>query len=352
MHPRSFTFDPDDIARAQLITLRAPKLDVLLPESRAVMPGIAHFLESGFKARDREGRLLLPNLRALSNSTVGVFSDYSGESTGQYFTYSFLVCAFGSLGPFKERMAALRISTGIGHKEIAFKDLGMGQIRRLMPQYLRLTNNYISGLVFTLVVDKGIPSLFGPGDRETQRIVADALEKRGYGSVRPKVAEKLFRVVHIIAFLLALLGHEGQKIFWMTDNDSIAESSDKHYKLLGVLNDVLPLYTTKSFGLLGGARPFQPRSFDYLDLLSVPDIAAGALAQCISSTSALGHESARIKDGGDHILRWLCYDSFALKKFSMIIKRDTKGDVGFGTINLEARAPIADEVFIPMELMR
>ncbi|MGH6837396.1 MAG: hypothetical protein ACREDT_01055 [Methylocella sp.] len=351
MYPKKFTFDPTVIARARLVTLRAPNLNVLLPENQAEMPGIAHFLEDGFKARDKEGKLLLPDLRALSNSTVGVFSDYAGESTGQYLAYSFLVCAFGSLGPFKEQMAALRKRAGIGHKEIAFKDLRR-QLRRMLPQYLGLTDNYISGLVFTLVVDKGISSLFGPGGPETQQVATAALEKCGYGSVKPKVAEKLFRVVHITAFLLALLGHQGQKVFWMTDNDAIAESPDKHQRLLAVLNNVLPLYTTKPFSFLGGARPFQPRAFEYLDLLSVADITAGAIAQCLSSIDTLGHDKAQIKDGGNDILRWLCHDSITLKKFSMVVRRDAGGNIGSGPVNFEARTPIANEVFVPMQLVR
>lgn len=246
-------------------------------------------------------------------------------------------------------MAALRTAS-IGHKEIAFKDFGMGQLRRMLPPYLRLVDQYVSGLVFTLVVDKSIPSLFGPA--ETLRHLVTALEEHGYGSVVPKVAEKLFRVVHTTAFLLALLGHQGQKIFWMTDNDAIGETSKKHKQLLAVLNGVLPLYTTKAFSFLGGARPFQPKAFEYLDLLSVADVAAGAVAQCLSSIDATGHDKARIKEGGDHVLRWLCHDSITLKKFCMIVKRDAKGDIGCGPVNFEARTPIADEVFIPMQLVR
>ena len=162
MYPKKFTLDPDIVARARLVTLKAPNLDVLLPENRAEMPGIAKFLEDGFKARHREGKLLLPDLSALSNTTVGIFSDYAGESTGRYQTYSFLVCAFGSLDPFKGQMAKLRASSYIGDKEIAFKDFRMGQLQRMLPSYLRLVDQYVSGLVFTLVVDKKIPSLFGP----------------------------------------------------------------------------------------------------------------------------------------------------------------------------------------------
>jgi hypothetical protein len=351
MYPRKFTFDPVTVARARMVTLRAPNLNVLLPENRGKMPGIAHFLEGGFKARDKEGKLLLPDLRALRNTTVGIFSDYGGESTGRYLTYSFLVCAFGSLGPFKQRMAELRKKAGVGRKEIAFKDLGMGQLQRMLPHYLRLVDQYVSGLVFTLVVEKSIPSLFGPPGPETLREEVTALEGVGYSKVVPKVAEKLFRVVHTTAFLLALLGHQGQKIFWMTDNDAIAETPEKHELLLAVLYRVLPLYTNKAFGLLGGARPFQPREFEYLDLLSVADIAAGAVAQCLSSIDAVGHDKAQIKDSAEHVLRWLCHNSVTLKKFCMTVKRDANGDIGYGPVNFEARTPTADEIFVPMQLL-
>jgi hypothetical protein len=351
MYPKRFIFDPVQVARARLVTLRSPNLNVLLPENRAEMPGIAHFLEDGFKARDKEGKLLLPDLSALSNTTVGIFSDYAGESTGTYLTYSFLFCAFGSLEPFQQQMAALRMKASIGHKEIAFKDFGMGQLRRMLPRYLRLVDQYVSGLVFTLVVDKSVPSLFGPAPEALQRAVATLREHR-YGNVVPKVAEKLFRVVHTIAFLLALLGHQGQKIFWMTDHDAIGETPEKHKQLLAILNGVLPLYTTKSFSLLGGARPFQPRAFEYLDLLSVADIAAGAVAQCLSGIDAVGHDKAQIKEGCDHVLRWLCHNSITLKKFCMTVRCDAKGDIVFGPVNFEARTPIADEFFIPTQLVQ
>jgi len=298
-------------------------------------------------------RLLLPDLRALANRTVGIFSDYAGEdSSSRYLTYSFLVCSFGSLEPFKQQMATLRKKASIGNKEIAFKDFRMGQLRRMLPPYLRLVDQYVLGLVFTLMVDKSIPSLFGPPGPGTLQQLVSGLEEHGYGSVVPKVAEKLFRVVHITAFLIALLGHQGQKIFWMTDNDSIGETPEKHQQLLSILNKVLPLYTTKAFSFLGGARPFQPRAFEYLDLLSVADVAAGAVAQLFSSIDALGHDKAQIKDGGNDVLRWLCHDSITLKKLCIIVRRDVKGDIVYGPVNFEARTPIADEVFVPMQLVR
>ena len=132
MYRKQFTFDPKIIERARVVTLRSPDLNVLRDENRAELPGLAHFLEQGFKAHDAEGKLLLPDLSALANRTVGIFSDYGGEdSTRRFFTYSFLVCAFGSLDPFKQQMATLRTKSGIGGKEIAFKDFRWGPLRRM-----------------------------------------------------------------------------------------------------------------------------------------------------------------------------------------------------------------------------
>ena len=80
-----------------MVTLKSPDLNVIREENRAEMPGIAHFLEDGFKARNTQGKLLLLDLSALLNTTIGIYSDYAGEdSLSRYFTYSFLVCAYGS----------------------------------------------------------------------------------------------------------------------------------------------------------------------------------------------------------------------------------------------------------------
>jgi hypothetical protein len=66
----------------------------------------------------------------------------------------------------------------------------------------------------------------------------------------------------------------------------------------------------------------------------------------------VGQENAQIKLGAEHVLRWLCHNSVTLKKFAMTVKRLPDGIPGFGPIDLEARVPIADELFIPTQLIR
>ena len=86
--------------------------------------------------------------------------------------------------------------------------------------------------------------------------------------------------------------------------------------------------------------------------LTVSDLAAGAVAQCLSSIQKLGSERAQIKEGGEHVLRWLCHDSITLKKLCLSINRDDKGDIVYGPLNFEARTEIEDELFVPIQFLR
>jgi hypothetical protein len=78
------------------------------------------------------------------------------------------------------------------------------------------------------------------------------LEEHGL-KLKLEIAEKALRVVHTAAFLTALLGHEGQKIFWMSDHDAISPDLSAHNRLLALFQNVLSLYTDRQFGLIGGA---------------------------------------------------------------------------------------------------
>jgi hypothetical protein len=294
----------------------------------------------------------LPDLSALANNTVGIFSDYSGEGAGNHLTYSFLMCSWDSLHPFRNMMKKLRTTYSLGNKEIEFKDFGMGAIRAALPAYLDLLNGYVLGLLFTLVVDKRIPSLFGPQDRSTGVALSQGLEKDGFGKLKPHIAEKAFRVVHTAAFLTALLGHPGQKIFWMTDHDAICPDAQAHNRLLALFHNVLSLYTSRESGLIGGARPFSERSTDYLDLLSAADVVAGSVAQYFTSRDKLGEQDAYVKEGAENILVWLGCDGLALKKFCVQLSLGNDGTIRFGMVEFIPKQTPDTVTVLPIHLCR
>lgn len=309
-------------------------------------------IETELKKRDAAGLLLLPDLSALANSTVGIFSDYSGEGDGNYLTYSFLICAWGSLATFWREMKKLRANCALGNKEIEFKDFGMGVMRAALPGYLDLLNGYVPGLLFTIVVDKRILSLFGPQDRSTGVALSERLEEQGFGKLKPQIAEKAFRVVHTAAFLTALLGHDGQKIFWMSDHDAICPDAKAHERLLALFHNVLSLYTARQFGLIGGARPFSERSTDFLDLLSAADIVAGSVGQYFTSRGKVGEQNACVKEGAEKVLVWLGHDGLALKKLCIQLCLGDDGTIRFGAVEFNPKQTPDSVTFLPIHLCR
>jgi hypothetical protein len=349
----NFSFDPDLIAKARQLILHGPKLDVLKPEREGQYSPLVVAIETELKKREAAGLLLLPDLSALANSTVGIFSDYGGEdNSSNHLTYSFLICAWGSLGTFWGKMKELRATCGLGDKEIAFKDFGMGVMRNALPLYLDLLNGYVPGLLCTLVVDKRIVSLFGRQHRSTAVALSQQLEEKGVGTLKPPIAEKALRVVHTAAFLTALLGHEGQKIFWMSDHDAICPDLKAHRRLLALFHDVLGLYTRRKFGLIGGALPFSERSTDYLDLLSAADIVAGSVGQYFTSRDKVREQNARVKEGAEKVLVWLGHDGLALKKFCIQLCLGDDGLIRFGAIEFTPKQTPDSVTFLPIHLCR
>jgi hypothetical protein len=82
--------------------------------------------------------------------------------------------------------------------------------------------NWLPGFLCTVAVDKRISTLFGPlDDPSVPGMLVKLLEDMGLGGREPREVEKLLRIVHMVAYLIALLGVDGQKIFWMSDHDAI-----------------------------------------------------------------------------------------------------------------------------------
>lgn len=309
-----FSIEPADIARAREVILHNPNLNVLQSEHAGRYSPMVTSIEAELKRRDADGKLLLPDLSAFGNSTVGVFSDYSGEGGGNYDTYSFLLCGWDYLDHFRGEMKKIRTAFELGEKEIAFKDFGMGPIQRALPAYLDTLNGYVVGLLITVVVEKRLISLFGSQSKSTHHALTQKLKEEGFGTLKPKISEKLFRVIHIAAYLTALLSHDGQKVFWMSDHDAICANNEAHNRMLALYHNVLGLYTERQFPLIGGAVPFKERSTDYLDLLSAADIVAGTLGRYFTDRDELGEQNVRVKEGAEKVLVWLGHDALSLKK--------------------------------------
>jgi hypothetical protein len=327
---------------ANRLVWKEPNLNVLRPEYEDHYSPIARSIERHIKSSANRGRLVLPDLRAYDNQTVAIFSDYGGEhNSAKYLTYSALVCGWQLRDAFLDQMKKIRVRHSLGRKEISLKDLKMGQMQRALPSYL-IALDLVPGFLFSLAVDKSLPSLFGTKGKATDAFIAQTLKEAGLGERKAAINEKLLRIVHVLAFLTGLLAHNGQKIFWMIDHDAISPTKEMHIKSMKLFQRILTMYARPgyTFPLFGGALPFEDRDLKTLDLLSATDLVAGSIEQCLTGK--------KIKPDIARILQWLAHDGIGLKKMNLIMRRGSGKVIDITTLEFHLENPPAEPILVPL----
>ena len=296
-------------------------------------PFISHALEQHFLRLKEANDLRLPDL-SLGNETVAIFSDYGGDhDTSKCRTYSFLFANYDAIGPFRDAMTEIRIRHGLAdpHKEIAFKDLGYEPLRRSLDDYLRTLNNLVPGFLLTVIVDKDVATLFS--DSPT-----NALEQAGLGTWPRKEAERLLRIIHILTYLATLLAKSGQKLFWMTDDDSIVANLTRKGQVAELFGRLLHHYSNNEYPTIGIATPFSEASY-LRDLLSATDLIAGSLEHYYSRLKT--DASSKVRDDANKILVWMGYEGVSLRRDAIRIRRSPD--------DVANRANVATVKFVPTE---
>jgi hypothetical protein len=348
VHPEGY--NEKLIEHANKLALKRPDLNLLWSHPIGEYPIMVQALETLLQERAAKRLLVLPNLTAFSNDALGVFSDYSGEDhSARYFIYSVLVCGYGYTSGFSDKIKHVREVYSLGDREIAFKKFGMGQVRASLGDYLDAAN-WLPGFLCTVAVDKRISTLFGPlDDPSVPRMLVKLLEDMGFGGRGPREVEKLLRIVHMVAYLIVLLGVDGQKIFWMSDHDAICANPRQHESMMAVLQRVITIYSRPgvTYPLLGGALPFKPRSVEMNDLLSLPDVVAGSIAQYLTKSVTQRQEDIVPKLGAEKVLTFLAGDGVGLKKAVFLIRLNCEGKIEFATMDFSLVNP-PERTFIPI----
>jgi hypothetical protein len=332
---------------AQRLTWKNPTINVLRDDIKDQYSPLVQLIEGQLFEKNEKKKLLLPELRKDGNETIGIFSDYGGESNDSlYNTYTFLVCGWNHSFEFFNQMKGVRKKYKLEDKEFSFKDLRYGPIKRSLKDYLNTLDYCVIGLLYTVIIEKEVETLF-VGKDETFNSMCKLVYDSGFGKWKPNVLEKLLRIVHTAAYLTALLSKNGQKIFWMTDHDAIAPNQSKTLDTLNIFCSILPFYTENSFKTIGWAVPFNERSTDTLDLLSAADLVAGAIEHYFTRNDKMDELS--IKEEADTILQWLGHDGIGLKKQTLLVKKDGNGIKG-SEIVFKQKVKPKDAQFIPIPM--
>jgi hypothetical protein len=222
-------------------------------------------------------------------------------------------------------------------RRMSFKALNDGVRRRAIMPFLQI-GNQIHGWLITFGISKNGLSAFQAGPLEPEIELTLARWK-------PPVRERLFRVLHLSAFLLSGLSISGQDILWITDEDEIASNVDQ----LTGLTKLLAIIGSKSLGHdLGHLRCATAKSDDGMrsleDLLAYCDFAAGSVCE-VATAMVGGHRFLRrdivaslppaVSWKARTIISWLAMTSSKLHRLTCLIELDK------GTGHARPHAPLA-----------
>lgn len=230
-----------------------------------------------FASTERSDPGAFPVLRGAECLFVG--SDYGGEhKESAWETITFLIADIASAAAWQPARASVRRALLRDGRRMAFKNLNDRVRRQAMEAFLE-TANQLPGLLVTFAISKSIGSLFVM----ERRLDPSVLEFEALRNLRAPVAEKFLRIVYLLSLLIAGFSAPGQDLLWATDEDSIAANPARVRHLVDILARVASHLLPHDLRHLRVATAKQDKGDMSLeDLLSIPDIASGALSAALA----------------------------------------------------------------------
>lgn len=264
----------------------------------------------------------LPYLRAAKQLFVG--SDYGGEhNSSKYQTIAFFMADMDQCAAWQPVWEDVRNRSRLGRRRIAFKNINDTVRADALMRFLNAAN-MIPGLVVVFAIHKLAGSMFGSGNK----LVPASLTFQPLRALPAPVAEKLMRIVHLLGLLIAGFSSPNQDVLWVTDEDGIAANSTRVRYLVDALGLVLSNLLSHRLGNVRVATVNQDKDdLSLEDLLAIPDIAAGCLADVLSAICPHGapppgfelprSESASLK--ARRVLDWYSDNTQPLRRMSIVI---------------------------------
>lgn len=245
--------------------------------------------------------------------------DYSGEhKESNYFTVSLILSDFDKLNKFDQGRLYIRDKYKIGERRFEYKKIFRDKITtRGLTGFLRAIDT-IPGILLNFSVNKEIEGLFENIDeiKNENAIFHDwKLDDLG----------KLLWTVHLGSLFIALLTKEYQHIHLLSDNDNIVANLDRKKATVKYFAYILSIYLPHKIGDIVLIVPEEgEKVLDVEDLISIPDLAGGALAD-IDSVHQIENRypekdgdivpvSETVKQKSKFLANWLAEDNCPLKK--------------------------------------
>ncbi|MDR0479616.1 MAG: hypothetical protein LBH31_07425 [Burkholderiaceae bacterium] len=230
------------------------------------------------KALDVCNPSALPCFAGAKQLMIG--SDYSGQhSTSQYEALAFVVSDAGSLRPWLNARSRLRAKHLPNCRRMAFKRLNDRLRAEALPAFLSAAD-LLHGLLLVVLFDKRIDSIFVPD--EDPKAINPKL--RPLAKWPAQTEEKLLRICHVMALVLAGLTRQDQHILWVTDQDDIVANVERHALFTEAFGNIASHYLAHTLGHLRIATTASDTgNRDLEDFVAIADIAAGAVCHVLNA---------------------------------------------------------------------
>lgn len=209
--------------------------------------------------------------------TLLMAADFGGENKGQAFqTFAFLFFDVESNQAWLRAQPAFRAQHKLGKRRMGFKSLNDGFRRKALVPFLKQAE-LIEGILVVFAVSSGKSSLF-----EISNEGADLLN-----FWKPHVQEKLMRVLHLSALFCSALSVPNQDLMWFIDEDAIAANDKLLLELTNIFARVSSNYLPHELRNLScGSSKSDNGDLQIEDIISISDLAAGALAEIATRMNA------------------------------------------------------------------
>lgn len=222
--------------------------------------------------------------RPRDSSDLLIASDFSGDHPkSTHNIYCYLIVR-SQAADWVLSLRDIRQSMLTHSRRMSYKRLDDPQRQMALIPFLRAAAD-IDGHLVAIAVDKQkrwLSTYPGTADklRETFGLKA---------SWNPRSLEAMMRKVHFAAVLLPIWARPYTNLTWITDEDEFVANDARHDDALQVAARMSSLYISHSLGVLRlNTVDQETDSSDFEDFCSIPDLAAGALAEI----------STRLREGG------------------------------------------------------
>ncbi len=258
-----------------------------------------------------------------------ITSDYSGShKESKYNTYSFLLGDIPKFSLWDQKRSKFRKEKFHDIEKVSFKNFNKKWYSKLLPEFLSIANNY-EGILFNFIIEKKIKNIV------KYDISPNKFPEFVYAvnnSWNNKSFERLSIIATLGSILVRGLSASDHDVFWITDQDEIAPNSEKHDHAGHLITHYLGRYFPEKKGkliFLTTESKIDEYMFD--DLVSIPDVAAGALCEYFNYmkkiNATIGMKLSlpifdKLSNKTRSILFWVSKNSKSLKKLFFVIKQN------------------------------